>query len=77
MKGRIIERLEMWVVRAISGTVVDWFRSYLTCQDYFVSLGEFCSGRTIISRGFPQGSLLGTLCFLSVHGAIRLYHLQT
>lgn len=57
----LLDRLENWV--GLSGTVLDWFRSYLQDRDYFVSIGTYISERTSMTCGVPQGSILGPLLF--------------
>ncbi|CAJ1082756.1 hypothetical protein KUCAC02_009465 [Xyrichtys novacula] len=57
----LLDRLENWV--GLSGTVLNWFASYLKDRDYFVSLGNYTSERTKMTCGVPQGSILGPLLF--------------
>ena len=46
-----------------SGTVLNWFESYLKDRDYFVSIGNYTSEQTKMTCGVPQGSILGPLLF--------------
>jgi retron-type reverse transcriptase len=57
----LLDRLENWV--GLSGTVLNWFRSYLQNRNYFVSIGDFVSESTNVMCGVPQGSILGPSLF--------------
>lgn len=57
----LLDRLENWV--GLSGTVLDWFRSYLQDRNYFVTIGNYTSSPTNMSCGVPQGSILGPVLF--------------
>ncbi len=57
----LLDRLENWV--GLSGTVLNWFESYLKDRDYFVSIGNYTSELTKMTCGVPQGSILGPLLF--------------
>ncbi len=51
----------------LSGTVLDWFRSYLSDRKFFVSLGDSVSQICDVEYGIPQGSILGPiLCICSL-----------
>ena len=51
----------------ISGTALDWFRSYLTGRSQCVMVGSSFSNTTLIYHGVPQGSVLGPVMFKYVH----------
>ena len=57
----IVDKLEKWV--GLSGSVLDWFKSYLSGRDYFVSLCDHCSDKHVVTSGVPQGYILGPLLF--------------
>uniref|UniRef100_A0A8C1LVL1 Reverse transcriptase domain-containing protein n=1 Tax=Cyprinus carpio TaxID=7962 RepID=A0A8C1LVL1_CYPCA len=57
----ILSRLEFYV--GIQGTVLSWFRSYLTNRSFSVKLGNFFSSPTQLSCGVPQGSILTPILF--------------
>ncbi|TKS65252.1 RNA-directed DNA polymerase from mobile element jockey [Collichthys lucidus] len=50
-------------LQRVSGTALDWFRSYLADRTMCVSLGGSESRSTPLSYGVPQGSILGPLLF--------------
>ena len=47
----------------ISGTELNWFRSYLTDRTQYVFIEGSCSKLNKITTGVPQGSILGPLLF--------------
>ena len=57
----LLNRLETWA--GLSGTVLEWFRSYLEERSYFVTIGSYQSDRVAMTCGVPQGSVLGPLLF--------------
>ncbi len=55
----ILSRLEYFV--GIQGTVLSWFKSYLTNRSFSVRLGNFSSLPAKLSCGVPQGSILAPI----------------
>ena len=53
----LIAHLEQWV--GISGTALQWFRSYLSHRTFCVSLDDSVSSTAPLSCGIPQGFVLG------------------
>ncbi len=57
----LISRMEQCV--GIKGTVLEWFRSYLSGRSVSVRLGDFMSSSACFSCGVPQGSIVGHILF--------------
>ena len=57
----LLATLNHYGIRGVSN---DWFKSYLSNCNQYVSINGFDSGLTSINCGVPQGSVLGHLLFL-------------
>ena len=57
----LLQRLESWI--GISGSALNWFKSYLEERTYFVEIGNCSSDKMAMTCGVPQGSILGPLLF--------------
>ena len=57
----LLAKLNLYGIRGVSN---DWFKSYLSNCNQYVSINGFDSGLNSISCGVPQGSVLGPLLFL-------------
>jgi len=57
----LIQKLDFYGIRGIAK---DWFASYLSDRQQFVTVNGVKSDLTSISCGIPQGSVLGPTFFL-------------
>lgn len=57
----LLERLENSFL--MSGTVLQWFKSYLENRYVFVKIGNERSEKMLLTCGVPQGSVLGPILF--------------
>ena len=57
----LIKKLKHYGIR---GNVLNWFRSYLSGKSQYVTVNGHSSDLLPISRGVPQGSVLGPMLFL-------------
>uniref|UniRef100_A0A8C2DZ60 Reverse transcriptase domain-containing protein n=1 Tax=Cyprinus carpio TaxID=7962 RepID=A0A8C2DZ60_CYPCA len=57
----LLNRLE--TIFGVSGTALEWFRSYFTGRTQFVFMDSFRSDVDPVCTGVPQGSVLGPLLF--------------
>ena len=51
----------------ICGVLNDWFKSYLSNRNQYVSINGFDSGLTTINCGAPQGYVLGSLSIFIIY----------
>ena len=58
--GILLKKLEHYGVRGIS---LQWFESYLSSREQYVSVNGHTSDKLVIKHGVPQGSVLGPLLF--------------
>ena len=58
----LLAKLHHYGIRGVSN---DWFKSYLSNRNQYVSINGYESGLAAINCGVPQGSVLGALLFLS------------
>ena len=59
--GILLERLSSWF--GISGSVLNWFSSYLMDRTLSVKVQEYSSSPTNLNYGVPQDSVLGPILF--------------
>ena len=59
--GILLDKLQRYGIR---GTVLSWFKSYLSDRKQYVSINNENSNLSHITHGVPQGSILGPLLFL-------------
>lgn len=57
----LLSRLESCV--GLKGSVLNWFKSYLTDRYFSVKIGNFTSSAAHLNFGLPQGSILAPLLF--------------
>ena len=57
----LLAKLDHYGLRGVSN---DWFKSYLSNCNQYVSINGYDSGLAAISCGVPKGSVLGPLLFL-------------
>ena len=57
----LLAKLNHYGIRGVSN---DWFKSYLSNRNQYVSINGYESGFAAINCGVPQGSVLGPLLFL-------------
>ena len=58
----LCQRLEH--LYGISGTPLNWFRSYLSNRTQTVTINNKLSQPTLLNFGVPQGSVLGPILFI-------------
>ena len=56
--GIVLSKLAPCGIRDLTN---DWFKSYLSNRQQFVSINDHNSAKVIMKQGVPQGSVLGPL----------------
>ena len=59
--GILLKKLEHY---GVTGIPLQWFESYLSSREQYVSVNGHASDKLVIKHGVPQGSVLGPLQFL-------------
>ena len=57
----LLAKLNHYGIRGVSN---DWFKSYLSNRNQYVSINGYESGLAALNCGLPQGFVLGPLLFL-------------
>ena len=57
----LLDKLAHYGIRGIAN---DWFRSYLSNRQQYVSINGHDSNKVVMKHGVPQGSVFGPLLFL-------------
>uniref|UniRef100_A0A8C1S6N0 Reverse transcriptase domain-containing protein n=1 Tax=Cyprinus carpio TaxID=7962 RepID=A0A8C1S6N0_CYPCA len=60
--GILLNRLHHTI--GLTGTALNWFKSYLTNRTEYISLGSARSRQHTVTLGVPQGSVLGPILFI-------------
>uniref|UniRef100_A0A8C1RWE5 Reverse transcriptase domain-containing protein n=1 Tax=Cyprinus carpio TaxID=7962 RepID=A0A8C1RWE5_CYPCA len=60
--GILLNRLHHTI--GLTGTALNWFKSYLTNRTEYISLGSARSRQHTVTCGVPQGSVLGPILFI-------------
>jgi exonuclease III len=69
----LIKRLE--ISFGINGTVLDWFKSYLSLRVQYVTFSDTVSTPSTVQYGVPQGSVLGPILFITYTAdVLKLVH---
>ena len=60
----LLAKLNHYGIRGVSN---DWFKSYLSNRNQYVSINGYKYGLAALNCGVPQGSVLGPLLFLYIY----------